>query len=135
MGSIDTPKLIVTVDDVECRAALSVSFVAHPVGNAPEGLWFAIAPTSSNSVVVVPAENGVDDMSFDAGDETICQNSIAPDSGGSCTPGSKKNTNIVIFEMSLPLMPVNVKANLVPDWSLGIKSVRTTPPGMRTPRT
>eukprot|EP00579_Thalassiosira_antarctica_P014177 CAMPEP_0201928608 /NCGR_PEP_ID=MMETSP0903-20130614/21307_1 /ASSEMBLY_ACC=CAM_ASM_000552 /TAXON_ID=420261 /ORGANISM="Thalassiosira antarctica, Strain CCMP982" /LENGTH=77 /DNA_ID=CAMNT_0048467129 /DNA_START=43 /DNA_END=276 /DNA_ORIENTATION=- len=77
MGSIDTPKLIVIVDDVEL-AALSVSFVAHPVRNAPDGLWFAIAPTNSNSVVVVSAVKGVDDISFGAGVETICQKSIAP---------------------------------------------------------
>lgn len=108
----------------------------HPVRNAPDGLWFAIAPTSSNSVVVVPVVvNGVDDMVSDDGVDTICQKSIAPWSWGKDTPGSKKNTNSLTVEMSLPLMPVRAKVNFVPDGSLGIKSVRTTPPGMRTPRT
>mmetsp|Transcript_50715 Transcript_50715/g.108080 ORF Transcript_50715/g.108080 Transcript_50715/m.108080 type:complete len:83 (+) Transcript_50715:292-540(+) len=73
IGSIDTPKLIVIVNAVEFMATPSVSFVDHPVRNAPDGLWLAIAPTNSNSVVVDAAVKGVDDMLFDAGVETICQ--------------------------------------------------------------
>ena len=81
IGSIDTPKLIVMVDeDGALNALLSVSFVAHPVRNTPDGLWFVMAPTSSKSVVVVvpPVEKGVDDMVFGDGGDTTCQKSIAP---------------------------------------------------------
>ena len=73
MGSIDTPRLIVTFADGDFVAELIVSFVAQPVRNTPEGMWLAMAPTSSNSVVIIPDEKGVEDMEFDAGVEIICQ--------------------------------------------------------------
>lgn len=74
-GSIDTPKLIVTtLPHGELMAVESVSLVAHPVRNTPEGLWLAIAPTSSNSVVVdAVVEKGVDVIPGETGVDTICQ--------------------------------------------------------------
>jgi hypothetical protein len=63
------------VYDEYFMAAPIASFVAQPARNTPEGLglWLAMAPTSSNSVVSIPDEKGVEDMEFDAGVETICQ--------------------------------------------------------------
>ncbi len=49
-------------------------------------------------------------------------------------PGNKKKTNSLTEAISLPLMPERTRVNFVPDESLGLKSVRTTPPGMSMPR-
>jgi hypothetical protein len=73
-SSIDTPKLTVTIlPHGEFIALLRVSFVAHPVRKTPDGLWLAMAPTNSNSVVVGVTENGVEVIPGGAGVETICQ--------------------------------------------------------------